>query len=161
MKDVKYLRAPEIFHSWDPTSVTFPGPWCWPDSGLDTQLTRTHWCQLDTSRNWFSALSPTSLLSNLKLSLSQSLFWDMYVWIPHIRHFSTVQFKMHPPCLCVRPDVDMSLRLAEMYQVSPRHHYVCIFTNVKILHNMSGTDSGDTPSVHPEPSPGHREHKSS
>ena len=76
MKDVKYLRAPEIFHLY-PTSVTFPGPWCWP-LGLDTQLTRTHWCQLDTSRNWFSALSPTSLLSNLKLSLSQSLFWDMF-----------------------------------------------------------------------------------
>mgnify|MGYP001257788348 CR=1 FL=1 len=62
-----------------------------------------------------------------------------------------VQFTMRPPCLYVRPDVDMSPGLAGMYQVSPRHHYVCIFTNVKILHNMSGTDSGDTPSVHPEP----------
>ena len=49
------------------------------------------------------------------------------------------------------PDVDTSPGLAGMYQVSPRHHYVCIFTNVKILHNMSGTDR-DTPSVHPVPS---------
>ena len=56
------------------------------------------------------------------------------------------------------PDVDTRPGLAGMYQVSPRHHYVCIFTNVKIVDNMSGTD-GDTPSVH-LPLPGLSTHKS-
>ena len=111
----------------------------WHSQALDTHTTPAwHWHAI---RNWFSALGSTSI--------SQSLFWDMFGII--ITKFSRMYSLRWALCLCVLGRMLTWVpSLAGMYQVSPRHHYVCIFTNVKILHNMSGTDR-DTPSAHPLP----------
>ena len=120
-----------------------------PNSDIPRHLTLTparHW-HWHAIRNWFSALGSTSI--------SQSLFWDMFGII--ITKFSQMYSLRWALCLCVLCRMLTWVpSLAGMYQVSPRHHYVCIFTNVKILHNMSGTDR-DTPSAHPLPgSQGHK-----
>ena len=158
MKDIKYLRAWEIFH-WYPT-VTFR-PCLTPSAGTHiTLVLASTWY-----RNWFSAMlglltqSHTLIIPTFSLPIFSWIYLFGSQWnMPNRIFFHSLEHcAASPLCVLCRMMTWVS-SLAGMYQVSPRHHYVCIFTNVKIVDNMSGTD-GDTPSVH-LPLPGLSTHKS-